>query len=230
MLLRRWTGIRFVRRAPTRAGGELNLRVTPMALPHVLWWHSHVQPEIDKVPDRVDNGWNWLLYVSFTTVFGTTLMRKPAGYTVGIVDAEENRLVPCALVQLFGRYPALDDSGGRSGFVWFLSTAPVAALINIPEYHLTEETVPKRLGAIALDVAVTYSFNHRNRGRVGLYADERGGEALLNWYRKQGMQVLPANQRLPRVPRRLFKPSDGRYCYFTPQAAAAASKRLDYLR
>lgn len=230
MRLRRWKGIRFVSRAPTKAGGEVDIRVTPMALPHVLWWHSHVQPEIDKDPERVDNGWNWLLYVPFTSIVGTTLMRKPAAYTVGIVDDEENRLIPCALVQLFGRYPALDEYQRKSGFVWFLSTAPVSSLISIPEYRLTEKTVPKQLGAIALDVAVTHSFNQYRWGRVALYADERGGGSLLTWYRKQGMQVLPKGQRLPPVPRRLFKPSDGRYCYFTPRTAEAASKRLDYLR
>ena len=230
MHLRRWTGIRFVSRAPTRAGGEVAIRVTPMALPHVLWWHSHVQPIVDKDHDRVDNGWNWLLYIPFTEIIGTTLLRRPAGYAVGIVDDERNRFVPCAMLQLLGRYPALDSQRRKSGFVWFLATAPVSAMITILEYHLTEETVPRRLGAITLDVAVTYSFNHFKAGRVALYADERGGETLLDWYRKQGMQVLPSDQRLPRVPRRLFKPSDGGYCYFTPRAAAAASRRLDYLR
>lgn len=230
MDLRRWTGLRFVSRAPTKAGGEVDIHVTPMTLPHALWWHGHVQPEIDKDPERADSGWNWLLYVPFTTVLGATLMRQPAAYTIGVINEEEDHFVPCALVQLFGRYPALDADNHKSGFVWFMSTAPVGALINIPEYRLTEETVPKRLGAIALDVAVTHSFNHHRAGRVALYADKQGGEPLLAWYQKQGMQVLSSDQRLPRVPRRLFKPSDGRYCYFTPSSAKVASQRLDYLR
>jgi len=41
------------------------LRVTKMEPPHVLWWQSHVQPIIDDDPERVDNGWNWILYAPF---------------------------------------------------------------------------------------------------------------------------------------------------------------------
>ena len=64
MDLRRWKGVRFVSRAPTRSGEPVNLRVAHMTVPHVRWWHSHVQPIIDRDPDRVDRDWNWLLYVS----------------------------------------------------------------------------------------------------------------------------------------------------------------------
>ena len=93
-----------------------------------------------------------------------------------------------------------------------------------------EDRVPKRLGMIALDVAVTHSLNHRGQGRVGLHADEDGGDGLLQWYQRQGMQVLPRDERLPRGPRRLVKPSDGRYCYFTARAAVGFSRNLDSLR
>ena len=53
---------------------------------------------------------------------------------------------------------------------------------------------------------------------------------LLEWYQRQGMSVLPADKRLPRSPRRLIKPSDGRYCYFTVEAALDSSRALDDLR
>ena len=44
------------------------------------------------------------------------------------------------------------------------------------------------------------------------------------------MTTLPADRRLPRSPRRLIKPSDGRYCYYTVDAALEASRSLDPLR
>jgi hypothetical protein len=44
------------------------------------------------------------------------------------------------------------------------------------------------------------------------------------------MTVLPADRRLPAGPRRLFAPSDGRYCYYTVAAALEASRELDELR
>ena len=230
MGLRHWTGIRFVNRAPTRSGHYARLRVTRMMLPHVLWWHSHVQPVIDRDPNRVDNDWNWLLYAPFAAAAGMALRRKPAGYVIGMVPDRGNHLIPCAMVMLLGRIPALDSHHNKSAFTWFLTTAPDEALLNIKEYHLTADRLPRRLGTIALDVAITHSFNHRQKGRLALYADKRGGELLLDWYKRQGAQVLPSNKRLPKGPRRFFKPSDGRYCYFTPKEAMAASRRLDNLR
>ena len=230
MDLRRWTGVQFVSRAPTKSGEEVGIWVTRMTLPHVLWWHSHVQPVIDEDPQRADRDWNWLLYVPFSTLAGGLQARQPIGYTVGLRVEETNKLIPCALVQLLGRFPALDSAKGKSVFVWFLSTAPDEALLTIKEHSIPEDHIPKRLGSITLDVAVTHSINRYRLGRTALYADEDGGDPLLEWYQRQGMSVLPAGERLPRSPRRLIKPSDGRYCYYTVQSALVASRSLDSLR
>ena len=222
--------VSFAKRAPTSSGDEVPIRVAKMKASHVLWWHSHVQPIIDRDPDRADNGWNWLLYVPFAEVAGTVLTRRPAGYTIGLCNEERDRFVPCALVQLLGRVPALDDHDRESVFVWFLSTAPEEALTTIEDHPIPVDQVPRRLGSIALDVAVTHSLNKRRLGRTALYADERGGDALLAWYRRRGMALLPDDDELPPGPRRLLKPSDGRYCYYTVPAAVEASKELDPLR
>lgn len=228
--LRKQRGVPFVRRAPTKSGEDVPIHIAKMTAAHVLWWHSHVQPIIDRDPTRADKDWNWLLYASFAEVAGRVLVRKPVGYTVGVTDPELDRFVPCALVQLLGRVPALDDHDRESVFVWFLSTAPDEALTTIEDYPIPEDRIPRRLGSIALDVAVTDSLNRRRFGRTALYADERGGEPLLQWYRRRGMTVLPDEDELPPGPRRLLKPSDGRYCYYTVPAAIAASKELDPLR
>jgi len=133
--LRKQRGVPFVRRAPTEGGDDVPIHVAKMTAPHVLWWHSHVQPIIDRDPSRADNGWNWLLYVPFAEVAGRVLTRKPAGYTIGISDRERDRFIPCALVQLLGRVPALDDHDRESVFVWFLSTAPHEALTTIEDHE-----------------------------------------------------------------------------------------------
>ena len=229
-LWKRWIGINFVNRAPNRSGGEVKIRVVQMMLSHVLWWHSHVQPVIDSDPNRVDKDWNWPVYYSFTAFTGKVLRRKPFGYVIGIVTENDKHLIPCAMVILLGRFPALDNDKKYGVFTWFLTTAPTEALLTIKEYKLTKDTLPKQLGAIGMDTAITHSVNNRTKGRVALYADKKGGDALLNWYKSVGFQVLPLNQRLPRSPRRLFKPNDGRYCFLTPKAAMVASKRMDHLR
>ena len=228
MKLRLWTGVRFVRHAPTESGNEAGIRVSRLTPQHVLWWHGRVQPIIDDDPARVDRGWNWLLYASFSALAGSVFSRSPVGYCVGL--ERDDRFVPCALAQLLGDYPALNDHDQRSTFTWFLTTAPEAAMLGLPEYGLSEDRVPKRLGTITLDVAVTHSINHGGRGRMSLHADPDGGERLLQWYKDKGMLLLPEDRRLPPGPRRLVRPSDGRYCYFTVDGALNLSRGLDHLR
>ena len=53
---------------------------------------------IDRDPNERTTAGNPLLYVPFAQVAGLVLIRKPVGYTVGISDPEQNRFVPCALV------------------------------------------------------------------------------------------------------------------------------------
>ncbi len=228
--LRKLRGVPFVRMAPTRSGQKVPIHVAKLQPAHVLWWHSHVQPIIDRDPTRADNDWNWLLYASVAAVGGRVLAREPAGYAIGLSDPGTDTFVPCALVQLLGRFPALDDHDRDGVFVWFLSTAPDEALTTIENRPISENEIPRRLGTIALDVAVSHSFNARRDGRTALYADEQGGDLLLRWYQRRGMSVLPDEDRLPWVPRRLLKPSDGRYCYYTASAALRASRELDPLR
>ena len=230
MDIRRYTGVRFVRRAPTRDGEYIELRVANLEPSHVLWWHSHVQPIIDEDPNRVDNDWNWMLFAPLTQLFGMATAKRPVGYTVGIAAHETDQFIPCALVLLLGRDRALDDHARRSTFTWYLSTAPDAALLTIDDYALEQGQLPKRLGSIALDVGVTHSLNHVARGRLSLHSDPAGGDRLLGWYRKRGMTVLPEGKRLPPGARRLVKPSDGHYCYYTIADAVAASRSLDELR
>jgi hypothetical protein len=141
-----------------------------MMLSHALWWHSHVQSIIDSDPNRVDKDWNWPIYFSFTAVVGKALSRKPFGYVIGMVTENDKHLIPCAMVILLGRFPALDKEKTYGVFTWFLSTAPAEALPTIKEYKLTRDTLPKQLGAICMDTAITHSVNNRTKGRVAAYA------------------------------------------------------------
>ena len=79
MDMRRYTGVRFIRRAPTRDGAYIALRVANLEPSHVLWWHSHVQPIIDEDPNRVDNDWNWILFAPLTRLFGMATAKGEDG-------------------------------------------------------------------------------------------------------------------------------------------------------
>ena len=58
-------------------------------------------------------------------------------------------------MKLLGRYPALNAPKQKSAFVWFMATAPDEALLTIEGHPLSADRLPKRLGSIALDTAVT---------------------------------------------------------------------------
>ena len=130
--------------------------------------------------------------------------------------------VPCAMVQLVARYPALDDRREASVFLWYLADAPAKAL----EPLLPVSLMPKMLGTVALDIAVTHSFNENLAGRTGLHAAPEGGDTLTEWYSSRGMANLPKSANRPSM----FRANDGRYFYYTPSAATAASQVLDNFR
>lgn len=69
--------------------------------------------------------------------------------------------------------------------------APKKALTSLEDVKLNADELPKRLGAISLDIAVIHSLNWRLKDRTALHATIEGGDQLLEWYTKQGMSVYP---------------------------------------
>lgn len=160
-----------------------------MTLQHVRWWNSHIQPVIDEDTTRADRYWNWILISATSNIAGRFFSRKPKGCTIGL---EHNRyFIPCALIQLIGKFPYFIDQKKKSVFVWYLSVAPKKALTSLEDVKLNADELPKRLGAISLDIAVIHSLNWRLKDRTALHATIEGGDQLLEWYTKQGMSVYP---------------------------------------
>lgn len=73
-------------------------------------------------------------------------------------------------------------------------------------------------------------MNNYRKGRTTLHASDEGGEKLLSWYRSRGMKIFPENERLHFGFRRIFIPSDGRYCYFNEEGAIVEIKEFDPFR
>lgn len=218
-------GFEFVRRAPRQGGGgDVEIMVARLGLGHARWWDAEVQPIIDKIPNRADCGWQWWPKIWALAQLTRTVGQRPAGYAIGVPLRETNQFVPCALLQLAESYPALDVAGTQSVFVWYVSVAPTMAILP----HLGSANIPKRLGAIALDVSMCISQRHGYEGRIGLHASSGGGQQLADWYTEQGMLSLPPTTSLPGS--RAIIGNDGRYYYHTPATARAAMTMLDALR
>lgn len=198
-------------RAPTR-GGWTPITIHNLDSVIVRWWDANVQPEIDKLgTDRADRGWDWLKIFRYTSVF---VNQKPRGLAIGLENVPARGLfLPCALMQFVSVFPALDDPAYDSVFIWFLADAPPASILCAGMLQPNE--VPRMLGTICLDTAVAVSQALGFSGRVGLHADQLGGDRLFKWYQASGMRNLPSSQRIPGLRR-----NDGRYFYFDPVSAA----------
>jgi hypothetical protein len=128
---------------------------------------------------------------------------------------------------LVERYPDLHDPERESVFLWYLSPAPEEFFQSGRGRVL--ECFPKALMAVGMDMAITHSYNVMRRGRVGLHAAPKGGQALFDWYSdpaRGGMISIPPAGRLAGGWRR----NDGRYFYHDEITAFTVSRRLDSLR
>lgn len=220
--------IPYVKVAPTKSGDSISIHVSKMTLDHVMWWHSKIQPVIDDMPSRSDKYWNWILIAATSNLSGKFLARKPVGFTIGMEIGD--LFVPCAMIQLIGKFPYFIDRLKKSVFVWYLAVAPDDALLSLEKVSLNRNQLPKRLGSISLDIATTYAMNHNRKGRTSLHAAKEGGAELLSWYSSQGMKILPDKEKLHFGFRRIFIPSDGRYCYFDEEGAIKEIKEFDPYR
>jgi hypothetical protein len=220
--------IKMVDKAPNKNGDLIPIVVSELTIEHAKWWHSQIQPIIDDNSDRADQYWNWILISASSNIAGKFFSKKPAGYTVGF--ELDGNFIPCGMIQLIGKFPYLINRKKKSVFVWFLTVAPFKALTSLKNVNISADKIPKRIGSILLDISVTHSFNIRNQGRTSLHAAIEGGEKLLNWYSSRGMDIYPEDENLHFGIRRLIKPSDGRYCYFTEKGALTEIKEFDPYR
>jgi len=223
-----WKKIRFVKVAPTKSGEMVPIHISKMTLHHVRWWHSHIQPVVDADSSRADRYWNWILISASSFITGRILSRRPKGFTVGFES--DGFFIPCALMQLIGRFPYFIDKKKKSVFIWYLAVAPVKALSSLEGINLKADKLPKRLGAISLDIAVAHSFNRWQRGRTSLHAAKEGRDKLMQWYKERGMTAYPQEEKLHFGFRRLLIPSDGRYCFFSESSAWEELKEFNPYR
>lgn len=101
----------FVKVAPAKNGELIPIHISKTSLDHVRWWHSKIQSIIDDDSTRADRYWNWILIAASSNISGRFLARKPIGFTIGIES--DSQFIPCALMQLIGKFPYFIDRKKR---------------------------------------------------------------------------------------------------------------------
>lgn len=216
---------RFVQRAPTRDPAIFyRIHISPIHKSHLIWWNTYVQPRIDRLPNRADQGWRWTRIRMLCHSAG--IAQDVRDFAITTTPPDGSPTIVLGLVVVATKYPFLADPRQLSVFLWHCSTIPQQVLTDyIPEPW------PKQLGQIAVDLAVTVGFRQGWQGRTGTHADPKGGPALLQFYHQTcQMHPLPAHRSLPTLGRRLFQTNDGRYCYLDPIRALSFSQSLTHLR
>jgi len=228
----------FITRTITKPGGWIPLSVVPAKPTHVDFWQTFIQPFIDRLgpTKRADAGWNWPWFINLYRLAG--IGQRPITYALVAPSAEEAGPIVCALVLIARDFLYLPDlvhprPHRNAGFLWLCAAAPPQAL----RPFFTDDTMPKRLSQLSLDIAVCSSFQERHDGRICLHADPNapataaGKDVLLEFYANKpvGMAALDPGITIPRL-RGLFAVNDGRYFYFDEANAKIFSQQFDTVR
>lgn len=215
-------GCDYPRRANGRFGGHVPIKVAGMGLRTALFWDRHVQPHVFRAePARADRYWNW----------GTLRLLFPLAQSLKhyrcralsiFVESGEGRAIPAAMLLFIEHYPHAvnDPAGARSVFIWFIATAPSAALEALGVRD------PPSLGRICVDIALVTSQAMGLEGRAWLHCAAKGGDTLLTFYAdKCRLHPLPADIVLP-----VQRMNDGRFFYTSSTLADELINDMDEFR
>jgi hypothetical protein len=213
----------FVSHAPLRAGGVTPVQISPLTYNDTVFWHQQVQPDIHKLPDRLDEHWHWPSLLLGLSAVELLRQRQLVGYAA-LVQNNVGLAVPAGLVLLSIGFPALDEPNEDAVFLWYLTAAPTGTLTRLGV------AAKPALLEVLVDIGIVESHARGYQGRLGLHAANRGNSpastALYNSYhRRCGLQSVSSTIKLPGVRR-----NDGRYFVATPAIASARIQALDYLR
>lgn len=231
---------RFVQRTIAKDHTWVPISVERLTDWHLEFWEKSIQPSIESLgPNlRIDAHWNWRTITSISRLAHVLLQRPEAFALVYGDERMRDYNVVCGLIQLARSYDFLPNKGTdpnrvSGGYLWMCATAPTQALVT----HIREEKIPKRLGQLCIDIAVTASYLDGYEGRICLHADQKaplrsdGSDYLTDFYSSApvNMKRLPQDIPISHL-RRIWAPNDGRYFYFDEDGAAKFSEQFDTYR
>ena len=204
---------------PVPGDGTTAVRVVSLTYNDAKFWHQSFQPDIDRIRARLDYGWDWAHTPFWLSLVEALNRREMVGYA--IMMRGMRRAVPAGLLLLSVGYPALDEPGQRSVYLWYLATAPAKSLRRFGVM-----VKPPLLEAL-VDIGMVESEARGYGGRVYLHAANRGNspasQSLYDAYGTRcGLNALPKNLRLPGIRR-----NDGRYFGASSMVATARMTALD---
>jgi hypothetical protein len=179
------------------------------------WMDLVHQPFITGDLSRADHDWNWNRITPIT--FGLGGRRRPRMFQLCLAVDD----FPLAMMSLLANERWIGDQSQSAVYLWYLAAAPAKAV--------EQRGAPKLLTAAKLDVAVSVSLNGATQGRLWLHAAPEGGEKLLGWYDRQGLERVPIEATLP-GPIVLGRSNDGRYFRLTPTIAEVVSSGMNVYR
>jgi hypothetical protein len=230
----------FIQRLPTAIPGfSAEVKIVPMQFSHAVFWHTHVQPIVDRLYTRAnssqatanvraDIGWDWSKYYALMALHNSTALFSKNGSCVArgfalVVEGEAGVDIPIGLLTMVPRFDTTVHGFRRERtFAWYLSDAP-------GEFYDDLGLEPLKLVAKALlDTSLQAGRMHKMDGEFLLHADPAGGKKLLNFYHKSCKMtpIPPSHARIS-----LFRPGAvGGYFLFTASQSAIFSSQFDPYR
>jgi hypothetical protein len=216
---------RFVTHLDARSDPALRAaKIIEGGLRQARRWHHEIHlPFIAKDAARLDHRWNWIRLIAWTSLLERTALRRAVFLQLNTRLANGDAL-PVGQILVSDGYRYFPRPPGPCVFLWYLSTAPPAALVH---HGLPADL---RLMKPLVDAALQFSELRGYRGRIALHAASSGepkaDQKLSDTYAKGiGLAPFPASGRVSAV-----RTNDGRYFHADEQRALDLAAPLDYLR
>lgn len=191
-----------------------------------LNWHAFVQGHVKTTrPQAPDAKWNWPWLLRTSTATEYVLGRRVGLFCLD-VPSQDGKAVPLGMMMLSEGYPSLDGGTTPCVYIWYVATVPSAALKTLK----AAVDKPGMILEALLDTAIQRSYELGYDGRVGLHADQSGGEELFAKYRDKSRMIALASKVSLSLIRQLKSGNDGRYFWTDPKLAQSLSNSLNYLR
>ena len=181
----------------------MSFKVSELDLLTAKQWDEEIQPLIDSIGGRSDEGWRWRRWYALSIVFNIILNQDAKAFSISY----RNVLIG----MFFGvfNYKCKDENIDVSSFLWLVSKNP--ELDTILDMIETKKGFRPKVYFIDMvfDIILKESIIRNSNGSFWLHASPDGNDPkkLLNFYIKKGLKKCKMSRLT------LARKDDGRYLY-----------------